>query len=190
MKHTTILIFLLLLAGCSSKSNFYQLHPTTQKSKQVKQSTHSVYIGIGEVSLSEYLEKTELVTRLSAGRLLVNNDQLWAGSLAKNIQSVLRQNLSALLPRYAFLSYPWEEPISDRYRIYLTIDRFDGDAEGVVTLKGHWSLVSVEENDLIVSEAIYYRESGSKGLDGIVSTQSRILEKLSRHLATRLGHRI
>jgi uncharacterized lipoprotein YmbA len=175
-----------LLAGCSSKSEFYQLHtPTPEKSNSTKHMQKQV-IGVAEVEVAEYLDQPQIVTRISAGRLNVHEGRRWAGSLPKNIQTVLTHELSVLLPRYTFLAYPWEEPVSDRYRIYLSVDRFDGDETGMVTFAGRWSLVDKEENRVITSQTVTYHEKGGVMMDELVATQSRILERLSRQIAKKI----
>ena len=183
----TLTLLGVLLGGCSSKSNFYQLHTASvgdvQRTKHIKKTV----IGIAEVDLPEYLDKPQIVTRLSASQLKVNETERWVGAFDKNIQSVLADNLSRLLPQYSFLTRPWEEPVNDRYRIYLSVERFDGDAQtGEVTFSGRWSLVDVENNRLIVGEDIDYSERGGVSVDALVQTQSRLLERLSRHIAQRV----
>lgn len=185
-----LIIALGLFSGCSSKSNFYQLHPQTTQTANSTHSKKSTVIGIAEVEVSEYLAKSELVTRLSAGRVKVHDTSLWAGSLAQNIQSVLMLNISTLLPQYTFLTAPWEEPIDDKYRIYVTIDRFDGYENGNVTLQGRWSLVNKEENRVLYSESVNYTAHGGKTLDEIVNTQSRLIDRLSRRIASKIRTRL
>ena len=185
-----LLIALGVLSGCSSKSNFYQLHPKVDQQAESTRSKKATVIGIAQVEVADYLTKSELVTRLSAGRVKVHNSALWAGSLAQNIQTVLTHNISALLPRYTFLAYPWEEPIEDRYRIYITLDRFDGYENGRVILQGRWSLVNKEENHVLYSESINYTAQGGQSLDEIVETQSSLLDRLSRRIASKVRTRL
>jgi len=186
----TAIVSLVLLAGCSAKSSFYQLHPKAKESAGAKTRQKSVVIGIAEVEVPEYLDKPEIVTRLSAGRVSVHQDERWAGSFPENLQSVLRQNLGSMLPRYTFLSSPWEEPVSDNYRIYLSIDRFDGDAAGLVTLEGRWSLVDRNASKVLYSETIHDTLQGGTSLDAIVDTQSRLLYSLSRRIANKVRSKI
>jgi len=186
----TGLCLLGLLSGCSSKSNFYQLHPGTSRHMAVYQNKKETVIGIAEVEVAEYLKKSEVVTRLGAGRIHVHETDLWAGSLADNIQSVLMHNLAARLPRYTFLAAPWEEPLEERYRIYVTVDRFDADENGTATLQGRWSLVNKTENRVEYSESVNYTTAGGETLDAIVDTQSKLLEKLSRRIAGKIATRI
>jgi uncharacterized lipoprotein YmbA len=188
-KYYLILTVLLLLTGCSSKSNFYQLH--TAQTSPVNKVTHlkRTVIGVAEVDIPEYLDKPEVVTRLSQGRLQVNETERWVGAFDKNIQSVLTKNLSRLLPQYSFLSYPWEEPVKEKYRIYLSIDRFDGDTTtGMVILEGRWSLVNMDDNSVVTGQSIRYHEraavdKNTVSIDDMVAAQSRMLGKLSRLIA-------
>jgi len=185
-----IAIAAVLLTGCTTKSKFYQLHPKASAHADHKKIKHNTVIGVGEVETSEYLRKPEVVTRLSAGRIDIRDADRWAGSLPKNIQSVLRYNLSAYLPKYTLLAYPWEEPINDDYRLYVTIDRFDGSTTGLVTLEGRWSIVAQQDDKVLFGESIHYKEQGGTTLDEIIDTQSRMLDKLSRHIAGKIGARI
>ena len=188
----SLLLGSLLLVGCSSKSNFYQLHTT--QTQPVNKATHikRTIIGVAEVGIPEYLDKPEVVTRVSVGRLQVNETDRWAGAFDKNIQAVLTRNFSRLLPQYSFISYPWDEPISEKYRIYLSIDRFDGDTStGMVTLEGRWTLVNTEDNTIVIGEKISYHEravveKGGMTIEQMVATQSKMLDELSRLIAKKV----
>ncbi|SFV59325.1 protein of unknown function DUF330 [hydrothermal vent metagenome] len=193
MKYRLYILFIsvgLLLIGCSSKSNFYQLYPKSAQNTNSTKSTKGTVIGIAEVKVAEYLTKSAIVTRMDASRVAIHETDLWAGSFAKNIQSVLTHNIASLLPRYTFLAYPWEEPIDDKYRIYITIDRFDGSQTGKVTLQGRWSVINKEENKVLYSESVNYTAQGGKTLGAIIDTQSKLLEQLSRRIAAKVRTRI
>jgi uncharacterized lipoprotein YmbA len=179
-----------LLSGCSSKSNFYQLQPSSSTSANTTHAIRHTVVGIAEVEVSGYLNKPEIVTRVNEGRLLVHDEDRWADAFAKNIQSVLRHNLSTLLPKYTFLSKPWDEPIDENYRIYVTIDRFDGDSNGLVVLEGRWSLVNQDDNTVVLSHYFKRKKQGDITLDALVSTQSKLLEELSKEIAKRIRSRV
>jgi len=191
MKNILILTLgLLLFAGCSSKSNFYQLHPNVKQHTNGHRTVKHKVVGIAEVEVAEYLNKPQMVTRLSQGRLDVHEEERWAGTFQKNIQYVLKDNLSRIPPKYTFIAYPCEEPLNDTYRIYLTIEKFDGDTAGTVVLRGRWSLIDQNESRVVLSETVAYTEKGGVSLDELVNTQSRLLERLSRHIATKLSKKI
>jgi len=181
-----LLTLLLLLGGCSTKSEFYRLQPTVTASPGSRTLHPDRILGIGEIQVAGYLEKPELITRLTPSRLKLHEEQRWAGSLAGSIQEVLQQNLTTLLPGYTVLNYPWDEPVSDRYRLYVTVDRFDGDANGTVTFAGHWSLADRNESKVVTGEKFRYVEHGTPGIQGIVDTQNTLLERLSRRIASKV----
>jgi uncharacterized lipoprotein YmbA len=191
-KYYLLLTALLLLSGCSSKSNFYQLHTAQINSANKATNLKRTVIGVAEVDIPEYLDKPEVVTRLSQGRLQVNETERWAGAFDKNIQSVLTQNLSGLLPQYTFMTYPWDEPLKEKYRIYLSIVRFDGDTTtGMVRLEGRWTLVNIDDNSVVIGQDIQYNEhvvtqKSVASIDEMVAMQSQMINKLSRIIARKV----
>jgi uncharacterized lipoprotein YmbA len=80
--------------------------------------------------------------------------------------------------------------VEDRYRIYVDVERFDGDVNGTVTLDARWSLVNKEENRLLTGEKVHYVEQGVATIDGIVTTQSRMVDRLSRQIAKKIRGRL
>jgi len=188
MRRLSLLLLpaLLLLGACSSKSDFYRLHPLLMQHGKQRPLHQNRLLGVGEVALADYLAKSEIVTLENAQKLDIHEHHLWAGDLAKNIQSVLVQDLGALLPHTTVLAYPWNEPLRDRYRLYLSVDHLDADADGSVTLSGHWSLVDQESDEVTTGESFRYTERGTPDTSGIVATQSRLLERLSRRIATKV----
>jgi len=182
-----LLSLALLVGGCSSKSELYRLEPTIQNHEGTRTLREHRLLGIAEVDVADYLEKPELITRVSPTHLQPHDEQQWAGSLSGSIQAVLQENLSALLPGVGILRYPWEEPLSDPYRLYVSIDRFDGDLNGTVTLSGRWSLIDRREDRLVAAERFRYSAKGpAEKTDDIVQTQSSLLERLSRRIASKI----
>ncbi|WP_292661993.1 PqiC family protein [Nitratifractor sp.] len=180
----------IFLAGCSGKSDYYTLQPRLLPRHELRSIKTDHIVGIGEVQVADYLDKKELATRLGHSRMQIRQNSLWAGALNRNIQRVLKVNLSQLIPSRTFLAYPWEEPVSDSHRLFVTVDQFDGDSNGTVTLMGHWSLVDQRENRLVTGEDFRLTERGAPDTAGIVQTQNRLLERLSRIIAGKIRNRI
>lgn len=181
---------LFFLGGCTAKSNFYRLDTYQTQTDIQHMSTQKKVIGVAEVVLPKYIDKPEIVIQLSKNRYAVNDDDRWAGSFDKNIQILLTKNLSAALPKYMWLSYPWVEPLQDTYRLYLIIDRFDGNNKGTVFMEGHWSLIDMHENRLVAGAHIALKQQGSATVEGVVETQSRMLQKLGQDIARKIRHAI
>ncbi len=188
----SLTLLALLATGCSAPSHLYRLEPLAHPKGALHPLGRTV-VGIAEVQLADYLHKNAIVLRESPHRFAIRENDLWAGNLAKNIQRTLAQELTALVPGRTFLVFPWDEPLTDRYRIYLSIDRFDADEKGVVVLSGRWSLVDMTNNRLVTGERFDLGESvppvaadKAADLDRIVAAQNRLLHRLARHIARSL----
>jgi uncharacterized lipoprotein YmbA len=126
MKYCIIgVVAVMLMTGCSTKSNFYQLHTLENADRKQEVLMQNRVIGIDQIKLADYLDKPQIVTRISPERLQLHEENRWVGALDKNIQSLLSKKLSKELPHYTFLVSPWDEPVEDKYRIYVDIERFD-----------------------------------------------------------------
>jgi len=186
----TIFSIGIILIGCSSNLKYYTLTPKIAPKSGTKALNTKKLIGIDEVKVSEYLERKSLGVLESGNRLKIDDSKLWVSSLSSNIQQVLKINLSSLMPSYSFITYPWNEPIEDNYRLYVTINRFDGDINGTVSLMGRWSLEDRKENKIIKAESFFYREKGGSSLDSIVETKSSLLKRLSQEIARGIKRKI
>jgi len=183
MKHNIVLYSTtaLFLIGCSAKSNFYQLKPKahstyTQNSTIKKENI----LAIANVKIAPYLDKPQVITRINDTQIQLNELDRWAGDIDKNIQQVLTKNLSAKLPRYSVLSKPLQEPINERYTLYVSIDRFDGDNNGHIVLNGHWSLTDTKNQTFIKGKKFSYtKEITTPQLISIINAQSQLLDTLS-----------
>jgi len=188
--HTTLLWgSLLLLAGCGTPSNFYRLHVPTSSHKIKTLPTR--VIGIAEVDIADYLDQPQMVTRKDDASIIVHETDRWAGALDKNIQQALQRALSRQMPRYAFISRPYDEPLDERYRVYVRVDRFDADAEATVRLQGRWSLVGTEEQRTLLSQAFDLKaKASSVALADTVRTQSQLIDRLAGRIAEVLRRRL
>jgi uncharacterized lipoprotein YmbA len=184
---SALLLLSLLAAGCGTPSNYYRLEPASGSALYSHRIPTKI-IGIANVELADYLEGKQLISRKSENRIDIDENEAWAGDLAKNIQSFLRSSLASRVHGYSFLSTPWKEPVDDRYRIFLKIERMDTDPSGRVVIQGRWSIADMQERKIVTGEEFSYAEnSTSMHWDDIVKTQSGILEKLSAKIATAIS---
>ena len=184
MKHIiTSTTIALLLIGCSTKSNFYQLRPhSSTLHNTMIQKDH--ILTIAEVKVAPYLDKPQIVTRINDTQLKLNEFDRWAGDIDKNIQQVVTKNLSLKLPRYTILAKPLQEPINEKYTLFITIDKFDGDNSGNVILSGHWSLIDAQNQILLKGKKFSYISHINKPqINTIVEAQSQLLESLSKDIS-------
>ena len=179
---------LLLVLGCASSppTRHYTLSSLQEGGSERRESTsdQGLVIRVGPIKFSEYLDRTEIVTRSSSNKITLSDFDLWAGSLAEDFSRVLAENLSVLLSTESVIVYPGPRPSSVDYQITVDVIRFDGPLGGDVSLIARWAIVEGKEKKLVsVRKSTIIEPSGGKGYEAMVAADSRALEKLSREIA-------
>jgi uncharacterized lipoprotein YmbA len=172
-----------MAAGClgprADLSSFFLLSspPTLSQGAPVP-----VVLGIGPITLPGYLDRPQIVVRLSENEIELTESDRWAEPLAQNLARALEEDLLQLMPSSAYVDYPWYASAAPDYGISLDVRRFEADSDGVVVLDATWKLTA--DGDLLESRATLIEEpSGSPDRAATVAAQSRALAELSQEIA-------
>ena len=86
-------------AGMSPPSNFYVLStlPESAAGTQSDGDESKIEIGVGPVKLPEYLDRSQIITRISPNALKVAAFDRWAEPLKSSFPRILMENLATLL---------------------------------------------------------------------------------------------
>lgn len=182
-------LLMLAAGGCgnSPPSDFYVLTPMPQP-EPAASADESLIVGVGPVSIPDYLNRAQIVTRAGTNRLDVNEFNRWGGSLVANLASVVAQNLSALLGTDDVHVIPENEPVTPRYRVVVSVTRMDGALGEDVVLDARWIIVGSDNRDQLTSGRTLARQaSNGGGYEAYVQAQSRTLERLSRDIAAAIS---
>jgi uncharacterized lipoprotein YmbA len=179
---------LLFVLGCASSppTRFYILNSLQEGGSQRRESAsdQGLVIVVGPIKFSEYLDRTEIVTRSSSNKITFSDFDVWAGSLAEDFSRVLAENLSVLLSTETVIVYPGPRPSSVDYQIAVDVIRFDGPLGGDVSLIARWAILEGKDKKLLsVRKSTIVEPSGARGYEAMVAADSRALEKLSREIA-------
>lgn len=184
----TIIALLMHLAGCASSapSRFYVLSslPGPNAESQASKDKCCIAIGIGPVELPAYLDRPQIVTRISENELNLAEFDKWAEPLKDNFSRVLLENLSTLLCADAISIFPWKGPTPIDYQVEVTVIRMDGNVGGNASLVARWAIF--RENDrkmLMTRQSSFSMVINSEGYKALVSAQSRAIAELSREIA-------
>jgi len=174
------------LAGCtrSEKSNFYILDsldrfsPATLNAEAV-----DISVGIGPLTIPEYLNRTQIVTRSGRYELEIAEFERWAETLEDAIPRVLAENLSVLLSTDRVFTYPWLKE-TPAYQLKIEVIQFDGSIPGNVELTARWTLLK-DDRETLISRRKYIAKKpiAGQGYSGLVSAMSLVLYDLSREIA-------
>lgn len=135
------LVGLVFAAGClgprADSSAFFMLSPVPPPAAE---SPVSVRVGFGPITIPRYLDRLQMVHRLSDNEIAVSDADRWAEPLAANIARTLEQNLAAMLPGSSYVVFPWYPSEAPDFAVALHFRRFEADSSGAVTLDATWSL--------------------------------------------------
>ena len=178
----------IMLGGCgrSPASRFYVLSPLpgSEKGMQVKTDKGCYAIGIGPVTLPDYTDRPEIVTRISPNKLSLGEFDRWAEPLVDGFPRILMENLSSLLCADPITLYPPTGPISIDYRVEVEVIRFDGTLGESASLIARWTLFNEKKMRILLTRRSNLSSSATAGdYEALVSAQSQNIAALSREIA-------
>ncbi len=189
-KFSIVLVMFAASLGCLTRSSpevfhtLRSLDPIEGKPASTKGSTANMAIEVMPVRLPETLQRPQLMTALGPGKLELSDTHRWGNGLDKDMQRVLVENLSSLLPSDAVVAYPYGERVKAAYRLEVDVQRCDGRPGGVLSLRANWMVTLPKGGPALMRKTATLDEPVTGlDLDALADAHSRILEKLSREIA-------
>lgn len=153
--------------------------PTSRKSK--------LTIGLGPIGFPAYLERPEMVTRVSPNHLDLSEQNRWAEPLKTNFTTVLSEDLSADLAGARMVKYPWYATTHLDYQVKVSVDRFESTGHGNARLVARWEICSPDgARVLVASNSNIVEPSASAGASAKAAALSQTVAKLGRQIARAL----
>ena len=192
---TAVAIASLASAGCGSfaprpdPSRFFALTSITEADAARKSpGAENLSLGVGPIRLPGYLDREELVTRISQNRFAVSENDRWIEPLEENGVRVLMHNLAALLRPQRIVRYPWQSNQRPAYQIEVEILRFEPDAGQEVQLSARWAVIDADTKQTqVAKESQFARQVKTKSSEAAVAAMSEALGDLSREIADAVG---
>lgn len=109
-------------------------------------------IGLGPITLPDYLDRPQIVTRATATRLDLSNSHRWAEPVSASFSRALLGNLMRELPDTDIVVHPWRGSLTVARQIRIEVLRFDSDQAGAFKLSARWSLSTSDKSDEVVAQ--------------------------------------
>ena len=172
-----------MLAGCAQPAkNFYVLTASGPTP-----SGGGISIGVGPVTLAEYIDRPNLIIQQGPNQLAVADDHRWAGELSSSIARVTATNLGRNLGTGNVRTYPWQRDSEIRYQVTLDIRQLHSTEDGYALIEAGWRAYSLPERTLKKSRTFVDREPlKSDGYPAMVAAQSQLLERLAESISASL----
>ncbi len=181
-----LILMTFMACAANAPSRFYVLSPLTGTGggPEMASDMRQVTIGIRPVELPAYLDRQEIVTRVSVNELHLAGFDEWAEPLADNFTHVLIENLSILLSTDSFIILHSRGPEPIDYRVQVEVIRFDGSLGGDASLLTRWTIVGKDDKKILLTKKSAFKEAAEgPDYEALIAAQSRTLEALSREIA-------
>lgn len=183
----------LVIAGCAlnpkdDPSRFYVLTTTSESATAgpapAAGSVRIEALGVGPVKFPAYLDRPQMVTRISDVEVSVSEFERWAELPEENFTRVLARNLEAEFGTLRVATYPYVAGVD--YAIRVEVRRFERDVSGMATLHCSWVLVDSGLAAVLSRESSYREQAADSTTEAAVAALSRTVEKLSVEIARAL----
>jgi uncharacterized lipoprotein YmbA len=187
-------ILIIMLTGCvaggpSPPTRFYTLYALSESEtpQQTVAGEKCFAIGIGPIQMPEYLNRPQIVTRLSRHELKLDEFSQWAEPLTDNFSTVLSENVGALLCADPIAIYPFRGNMALDFRVEVVVIRFDGVPDKEVTLITRWAIVGQERDRiLLVKRSTYVEKTENNTYEALAIAKSRAVQRFSEDIAAEI----
>jgi len=190
-KATTMMATLLLLGACGTTppSNFYTLNTVTDTTTGSAASRcEGLSVGVGPIIFPEYLQRPNIVTRVSPNKLAIDEFNRWGGSLQEDFERVFRMQLASVLSNKNIFPHPNNEDMAVDYRVSATVHQLDGRFGDSARLSGEWSLINTATRSVIITDHISLTEPlPGNDYEQLAAVYSRLVINFSNTVAAELS---
>lgn len=178
-----------LVAGCALQgttppSTFYMLRTTsTEKSTS---GLEALAIGIGPVSVAEYLDRPQIVTRTGGVEVIVDQYHRWAGPVREAIVQIVVGEIAIQTGSQKVFSFPWPPATRLDYQLKANVGRFDATETGLARMEVHWGLY-VENQDMFARRSVYEAQAVGEGYAARVTALNDVLRQFARDVVATLA---
>lgn len=176
-----LLLLAITLSACqhSPRKEYFALSASAANSSINTQAPVNLVVGIGPVTIPEYLQHNKISYWKTAQQLILQDNHYWAEPLERGITRVLALELQAAHTDWRVVQFPW--PANQRPAISLRIDiqRLDAFVSYTV-LEATIDWINVQNKAVLGSQRISLRQDSSANSAAIAQTFSELLQQTAR----------
>lgn len=182
MRITLLLVLVSVIYGCqqSPRKNIYLLSadpaPAAEKHAAINQ-----VIGLGPISLADYLQRSSIVRNKDANRLQLVDIEHWGEPLDKGISRVLAINLMNKNPQRVIENFPWRSYATPNYSLRITV--YDLQViHGEASINANWKLMSSDNKKIIHQQHFVRRTACGNSATEIAKAYSELFAELATEM--------
>jgi uncharacterized lipoprotein YmbA len=150
------LAFVLTACSTSPTSNFYLLTANSEKSQSeydVAYASHSSteknLIGIGPVTIPEFLYRSQIAYSMSGNNLVISHFDRWSEPVDKAIARVIGVNLTHLDPYRSSIQFPWRKASQPDFAVQVSITDLNRMTQDFAVLEADWSIIDAQTKKVL-----------------------------------------
>jgi uncharacterized protein len=188
----TAMALMLALGGCTvlapqkDDTRFFVLMPVQDgaaPSPAAGTASRPLTIGLGPITIPAYVNRPEVVTRVSDSELKVSDTDRWGEHLDTNVSHVLASDLAGQLGTQQIISYPWPVKNPVDYAVSVAFQRFERTADGHVVIEANWTIRSGKDEKIIQTGTTSISDPAGPDTASAAQAMSRGLAQVSRDIA-------
>ena len=183
-----IVLLALAAGGCGSSPPVTYYDLAALETGYVADGETHLRVGVGPLRTPDYLSRSQIVTRGSDSRVVVDDFNRWVEPVSDAIYRVVSENLDSLLSDAVVVAFPYTHIADLDYQLIGRISRFDADTDGTVVLQMQWGVISSRDEFLIQPRRVRYQASAAQpGYPALVRAMNEVLQQFSRDVAESLN---
>ncbi len=187
-----------ILGGESPLTRYYILSEVP-RTEQPPTAASEPIIAIVEITMSDYLDTRNFVTRPTENTVDLAQFDQWGAPFRPHVSRTLKNNVANLVPSERVLLSPLSIPVTVDYEVRTDIQKFEQDPTGNVVLEARWGLIDLNKRSAVAFQTVKIRkpvviEAPAEGDDSagtakpdygaIAEAMSAALGDMSRDMAT------
>jgi len=182
--------------GCSvlkpraDLTRFYVLRAQPGNDTKTPPGPARAELRVGPGRIPGYLDNSKIAVDAGANRVQYLDLSRWAEPLSKGLNRVLGENLASRLNRPQLTVYPDPAFGSSGYEVRYTLERFEGELAGTVTLVASWQVVERSSGKRIAGARSLYEvaaEPSDKDVAAYVERLSKAVGQWADEVAAAIS---
>ncbi len=174
-----------IIYACNSTpapdTHFFVLTPnaftTTDDLSVSSNVTSDKIVALKPIKLAEFLDQPGIILQTGTHEIEVAHYNRWAEPLQRNLHRYVLQSLATQLPQYHFQTNNNFQKTETHKELEITLNQFNGTADGLALLSGHWILV--DKNLSPIKNTFTYRTKlTDSGYPELVDELGKLLDML------------
>jgi uncharacterized lipoprotein YmbA len=184
-----VILVSLVVAGCGSSPPVQYYDLEALETGYVAEGEKYLRMGVGPLRTPNYLSRSQIVTRGSDSRIVVDDFNRWIEPVSDAIYRVVAENLDSLMSDAVVVAFPYTHIADFDYQLVGRISRFDADADGAVVLQVQWGVISSTDEFIVQPRRKRYVANAARAGDyaALVRAMNEALQQFSRDVAETLA---